>query len=87
MLLITTPLAAQKEKRICCEYSADTDYPYGCDMDFSIAHKAAQCRADYELKTADAIQLATAILEEADVLITSDLDFKKVDFPIIFLRD
>lgn len=55
------------------------------DMDFKIANKTAQCRAQYGLKTPDAIQLATAILEEADVFITNDMDFKKVDFPIIFL--
>jgi predicted nucleic acid-binding protein len=55
------------------------------EMDFNIANKTAQCRAEYGLKTPDAIQLATAILEEADVFITNDMDFKKVDFPIIFL--
>lgn len=55
------------------------------EMDFYIAIKAAQCRAEYGLKTPDAIQLATAILEEADILITNDLNFRKVDFPVIFL--
>ncbi|MEX2415866.1 MAG: PIN domain-containing protein, partial [Paenibacillaceae bacterium] len=55
------------------------------EMDFNIANKAAQCRAEYGLKTPDAIQLATAILEEADVFITNDLDYKKVVFPVIFL--
>ncbi len=55
------------------------------DIDFNIANRASQCRADYSLKTPDAIQLATAILEEADVFITNDLDFRKVDFSVIFL--
>ncbi len=55
------------------------------EMDFNIADKTAQCRAQYGLKTPDAIQLATAILEEADVFITNDMDFKKADFPILFL--
>lgn len=55
------------------------------ELDFNIANKTAQCRADYGLKTPDAIQLATAILEEADVFITNDMDFKKVDFPVILL--
>ncbi|MEX1028497.1 MAG: PIN domain-containing protein [Paenibacillaceae bacterium] len=55
------------------------------EMDFNIAIKAAQCRADYGLKMPDAIQLATAILDKADVFITNDRDFKNVVFPVIFL--
>jgi predicted nucleic acid-binding protein len=55
------------------------------DIDFSIANKAAACKAEYGLRTPDAIQLATAICEEADVFITNDQDFRKVDFPVVFL--
>ena len=55
------------------------------EMDYAIANKTAQCRAEYGLKTPDAIQLATAIIEEADVFITNDNDFQQVKFPVIFL--
>ena len=55
------------------------------EMDYAIANRTAQCRAEYGLKTPDAIQLATAILEEADVFITNDTDFQNVKFPIMFL--
>lgn len=55
------------------------------EMDYKIANKTAQCRAEYGLKTPDAIQLATAIIEKADVFITNDSDFRNVKFPILFL--
>lgn len=54
-------------------------------IDHHIAIRSAELKAEYGLKTPDAFQLATAILEEADVLITNDKDFKKVDFPVIYL--
>lgn len=57
------------------------------DMDSRIAIRTAQCRADYGLKTPDAIQLATAMLDEAEVFITNDQNFRKIDFPVIFLDD
>lgn len=54
-------------------------------MDMAVADRSAQYRVQYGLKTPDAIQLATAVLEEADVFITNDQDFKKVDYPMVFL--
>jgi predicted nucleic acid-binding protein len=54
-------------------------------MDLPIADRSAQYRVQYGLKTPDAVQLATAAIEEADVFITNDHDFKKVDFPVLFL--
>jgi predicted nucleic acid-binding protein len=55
------------------------------EMDYEIANQTAQCRAQYGLKTPNAIQLATAMLEKADVFITNDRDFKNVEFPILYL--
>jgi predicted nucleic acid-binding protein len=55
------------------------------EMDYEIANQTAQLRAEYGLKTPDAIQLATALLEKADVFITNDTDFKRVKFPVVFL--
>lgn len=43
-----------------------------------IAVKAAKLRAEYRIKTPDAIQLATAILAHADLFITNDTNLKKV---------
>lgn len=42
----------------------------------AIAKTAAQLRATTSLKTPDAIQLATAITEKVDVLLTGDRDFR-----------
>jgi len=55
------------------------------NMDLPIADLAAQYRTKYRLKTPDAIQIATAVIEEADVFVTNDQDYKNVDFPVVFL--
>jgi predicted nucleic acid-binding protein len=55
------------------------------EMDYEIANQTALYKAQYGLKTSDAIQLATAMLEKADVFITNDRDFKNVEFPIVYL--
>ncbi len=43
-----------------------------------IPKKAAEIRAKYGVKTPDAIQIATAILAGAEMLITNDVEFKKI---------
>ncbi len=55
------------------------------EMDISVAIRSAEYKAKYGLKTPDAIQLATAALEEVDAFITNDKDFKHIDFPVILL--
>ena len=47
-------------------------------LDISIAQKAAELRARYDLKIPDAIQLATGIITDCDVLLTNDQSLKKV---------
>lgn len=42
----------------------------------SIALKASEYRAHLGLKTLDAIHLATAVLNQADVFVTADRDYK-----------
>jgi predicted nucleic acid-binding protein len=54
-------------------------------LDLPIADRSAQYRVQYGLKTPDAIQLATAVIEEVDVFITHDQDFRKVEFPVLLL--
>lgn len=43
-----------------------------------ISEKAAELRAEYSVKTPDAIQIATAIFHGADKFLTNDPDLKRV---------
>lgn len=43
-----------------------------------ISEKAAELRAEYAIKTPDAIQIATAMFHGADRFLTNDPDLKKV---------
>ncbi|OGL44154.1 MAG: hypothetical protein A2161_19135 [Candidatus Schekmanbacteria bacterium RBG_13_48_7] len=57
-------------------------------VDLGISDMASTLRAKYSIKTADAIQAATAIIEGARVFITNDETLKKVkDIEIIMLKD
>ena len=58
-----------------------------CELSVEIAMKAAELRAKYRISTPDAIQIATAILEESDQFITNDQSLTKIDeIPIITLE-
>lgn len=48
------------------------------DLGFAISCKAAELRAKYDIRTPDALHLATAIIEEADVFLSLDKQLKKV---------
>jgi len=48
-----------------------------CDFDFNTAKLSAKIRAESNLKTPDAILLATAIISGSDIFITNDLNLKK----------
>ncbi len=48
------------------------------DINTTIAHKAAELRAKYNLKTPDAIQVATAIEQGVKYLLTNDIRLKAV---------
>ena len=56
-------------------------------VSYGISLRAAKLRAKYGLKTPDAIFLATAIEEEAEVFVTNDLRLKKVGGIEIVLLD
>jgi len=51
-----------------------------------IAEHAATLRAQYALRTPDAIQLATAKVSGVAVFITNDEQFAKTDFNVIILN-
>ncbi|NOY61137.1 MAG: type II toxin-antitoxin system VapC family toxin [Calditrichaeota bacterium] len=48
-------------------------------LDASVARKAAEIRAIYNIKVPDAIQLATGINNNCNVFLTNDYALKKVD--------
>ncbi|MCL4377681.1 MAG: PIN domain-containing protein [Actinobacteria bacterium] len=48
-----------------------------CDFDFDIAKLSAKIRAQSNLRTPDAVLIATAIARGSDVFITNDLNIKK----------
>ncbi|MEW8997240.1 MAG: type II toxin-antitoxin system VapC family toxin [Thermoanaerobacter sp.] len=48
------------------------------DVDKNVSIIAAELRANYGLKTPDAIYLATGVVEKADFFITNDLKLKNV---------
>jgi predicted nucleic acid-binding protein len=48
-------------------------------IDRKVSRRAAEIRAKYDLKPADAIQVSTALVNGANAFISNDLSFKKVD--------
>ena len=55
---------------------------------FEIADLCASLRAKYNLKTPDAIHLATAISSDAKALITNDPKLKQIkEMPVLVLRE
>lgn len=58
-----------------------------CPVTTRISAKAARLRADYNLRTPDAIHLATALAEKADALVTNGRDFSKLAIIEILLFD
>lgn len=57
-------------------------------VDNEIADIASTLRADYGIKTPDAIQVATSIKEECSVFVTNDLALKKIkEIKVLTLKD
>ena len=57
------------------------------NLNTTIAIKAAELRATHNLKTPDALHLATAIVSGADAFLTNDKGFKRVDEITILVLD
>ena len=47
------------------------------DLDIEISKQAAKLRAEHNLRTPDAIQIATGIVKGADLFFTNDVNLKK----------
>jgi len=56
-------------------------------LDETIALRAAELRAKYAIKTPDAIQIATAIIANADAFITNDKSLEKVEECTVLILD
>ena len=59
------------------------------EIDGDTAAKAAQLRSNYSwLRTPDAIQLAVAMGNGADVIVTNDEKWKRIsELPVLLLKD
>jgi predicted nucleic acid-binding protein len=75
-------LVAEYEGIIC-----DTDELLVVPIDRIASRKAARLRADYSLKTPDALQLASSLVHGADYFLTNDKGIAKAGLPQIILLD
>lgn len=58
------------------------------NIDTSIALKAAELRAKYNIREPDAIQIATALKNKATIFVTNDKELKKItEIDILLLDD
>jgi predicted nucleic acid-binding protein len=58
------------------------------DLDLAVADRAAALRARYNLRVPDAIQVATAILAGADMLLTNDRGLRRiVEVSVVLIED
>lgn len=75
---LTDKITPMKVQQFFRETQGLTVYP----VDWNIALEAAHLRQKHRfLKTPDAIQIATAIVHEADLFMTNDLKLKSLSLP------
>jgi len=88
--ILTGPLKL-KEKILAKEYNLLlSSFPNLkiIDLNQEIAEKTAELRAEFNLRTPDAIQVATALVSNSESLITNDRTFKKIKgIDILILKD
>lgn len=82
-----------KTKRLG-NHAAVEDYKYALtnfpnlhlrSLDLEVAEKAAEIRASRNLRSPDAIQLATSIVEDASAFITNDTQLRDIDEPEVMI--
>jgi predicted nucleic acid-binding protein len=78
--ILTKPYGTVEEQDVSYTYDLLTGYPNltWVPVDLEVAHIAARLRAEYRLKTADALQVATAFHSGATALVTNDATFQRV---------
>jgi predicted nucleic acid-binding protein len=72
--VLTLPLKKQAA-RLAIEYDAillRSPFVYLASFDIAIAKNAAEIRATYGIQTADAIQVATAVVSGSEMFVTND---------------
>lgn len=58
------------------------------DVTRDVARQAAQLRAQYDLRPADALHIATALVHDATAFVTNDRDFARLDvLNVVLLSD
>ena len=88
--VLVQPLAQQRHDLVHTYTESLTTLPhlFLCQIDKEIAVKAAELRAAYKLKTADAIQISAAILWDAQLFLTNDPIFRRVkEIEVVILDD
>jgi predicted nucleic acid-binding protein len=90
--LLVPAYRANDQQRVKKIVQILTNYPHLdiTPLNPEIAISAAQLRAQYQLRTPDAIHAATGMHAKADGIITNDKAFKKLkepDFGVILLND
>ena len=75
--VLTGPFGAGEEA-LARRYRAALESWRVVELTSEIAEQAARLRARHRLKLPDAVQLASALAVDADVLVTHDRDFGKV---------
>lgn len=67
-----------------------TEFPHLtlADVTRDVARQAAQLRGQYNLRPADALHVATALVHDATVFVTNDQDFARLDIlDVVLLHD
>lgn len=68
-------------------YFQEAKYLHVVEVNWDIAQKAAALRREYKhLRTPDAIQLATAIVSQANIFITNDAKLKTLSLPGLTIK-
>lgn len=88
--LLVHPYRNSDEDRVNAFYALLSTYPHleWIDTTLGIADRAAQLRADYGLRTPDAVQAASALALPATGFISNDPAFKRIkELDVVILED
>ena len=88
--VLVPPYRNQDQERIDNFYGLLSTYPNleWISIDLEVADVAARVRAQYNLRTPDALQAAAAIHANATALVTNDAAFKRIsEFDVVVLDD
>jgi len=86
--VLVHPLRFKRTKLVEAYHELFMTYLRVTAMSYSIAEKAASLRAAHNLKTPDAIQIATALDQKADFFLTNDAKLSRLLEPqVLMLAD